>query len=177
MKRFIPLFLALVLLLTACGSSTPAPTETPKEEPQNATEPPVEEAEDDDEDGALFTVEDVISVFSIAIHTQFDEDHSKVYEENNVIVVSVWQDGLSSAALEAKKNKEALPAWNNMVDSCTNLEKQFNDILTQYKEYGFEGYNVLFAVMNDLNTQSMMLGITGDGNVVFDGVNRINKLS
>ena len=151
MKRIIPLLIAFVLLLSACGSSTPKETEPPK-----------------------LTLEEVKSEFDSALAQTFGEvGEYSISQQKNIIIMNVWSEGMTASALKAQEDDQYKAAWNEMVEKFVNAQASLQKKLD---DNGFSDVIAMLNIVNDTNHERMLL-VVAKHQVMYDSVNGIDKLS
>lgn len=151
MKRIIPLMIAFVLLLSACGSSAPKETEQPK-----------------------LTLDEVKTEFDSALAQTFGETGEySISQQQNIIIINVWSEGMTADALKAQKDDQYKEGWNEMVEKFltaqASLQKKLDD-------NGHSDIVAMLNIVNDINHDRMLL-VVAKHQVMYDAVNGIDKLS
>lgn len=151
MKKLIPLMIAFVLLLSACGSSAPRETEPPK-----------------------LTLDEVKAEFDSALAQTFGEvGEYSISQQQNIIIINVWSEGITADALKAKEDDRCKEAWDGMVEKFLNAQASLQRKLD---DNGHSDIVAMLNIVNDTNHDRMIL-VVAKHQVLYDAVNGIDKLS
>lgn len=95
-------------------------------------------------------------------------DNLKVYHEDGVIYVNIWEDGITAAALVAMEgDPDYLRSWDELVDSQIRLSESVYGLV---QSLGLTEISVAINVLNDTNTDNVLLTVF-NGVVFYDAVN------
>ena len=137
--------------------------------------PDIDEAADDLDDEVtgtgLVTLSYLLGVLEESLSESFG-DNLIVEEEDGVVYITVWEDGIATAATMAKANSTAKASWDDMVDSFLELDGSVQELLLLT---GRDDYDLMLSIANDLNTDNLLL-VVYNGQVVLDVVNDIDLL-
>ena len=137
--------------------------------------PDIDDAADDLDDDitgtGTITLEYLLDLLESSLADSFG-DNLIVKEEDGVVSVTVWEDGIATAATLAKSNSSAKDSWDEMVESFLELDGSVEELL---ELTGHDDYDVMLAIANDLNTDNLLL-VVYNGQVVYDTVNGINLM-
>lgn len=144
------------------SSETPAPAKTPA---------PTYAPSNDEQQ---LTIDDIILIFKDTLDSSVEGTSIKysIKEEDNLVNISMWSDGITQIALAALYNKEYKNDWDQMADTFIVMQKVFQGIMD---ENGHGDTLVALGVLNDVNKDNLLLYI-GLGMVLYDGVNNVDLL-
>lgn len=156
-------------------------TAEPKAEPQAEPEVEAEQIEEAIEEVAeeaepdQLSVDDIVTLYEITLSNNFTDDGQgyKIEQDDNIIMIYVWSDGITNEALRARYNDEYKAAWDNMVDSFKGSSESFQNVLD---ENGHSDVSSAINVLNDKNKDNVLLSVL-DGVVLYDAVNDIDLIS
>jgi hypothetical protein len=148
-------------------TATPVATETPAPTPEPTVEPtpePTEEAAVDSSSVAMST-EDVASLIESTMEDSFQ--HYTVDTQDDMILISVWEDQISLATVLAKSgNEEAKESWDTMVNNQIKMSNSCKDLA---KTCGRDDITIMINVLNDQDLSKTLL-TTVDGVVFYNCV-------
>ena len=151
MKRLLPFLVAVALLLSSCGSSAPKETEAPK-----------------------MTLDEVKAEFDSALAQTFGEvGEYSISQQQNIIIINVWSEGMTADALKAQEDDQYKDGWNEMVDKFLNAQASLQKKLD---DNGHSDIVAMLNIVNDINHDRMLL-VVAKHQVMYDAVNGIDKLS
>ena len=148
---------------TGIVEETPVATETP-----SCDERDTSNLEDDEN----LSIDLCVMSMKLVLNQNF-EDRYTIQQDENVITVNLWQDGVSlGAALAASGDESSIESWNTLVESMKSMTASMQKVLN---DNGHGDVAVLTQVVNDANTDNVLLSISL-GTVLYDAVNNINLL-
>ena len=74
-----------------------------------------------------------------------DGIHSTIERDDKYVIVNLWKDRLTEAAVYVKEGQRPKSQWNDVIDGMTILS---NAIYSNYKPYGI---NVMVNLLNNRN--------------------------
>lgn len=118
------------------------------------------------------SIYEIIEIASLSLAGNYGTNY-KVSEDDGVLNVSVWNDGVAAGAMMAAQgNKETLEAWDSMRDSIIELSESIRTLLD---ENGHRATSSTVSVLNEVSRDKSVL-IVQDGYVVYDYVYGIDML-
>ncbi len=94
-------------------------------------------------------------------------DNVSVLTQGDVIYATFWQNGYGDQALYALENGgEARQNWDNMINDIRVLN---STLKADMSEHGFAEYNLVFALLNDLDTRLTLVEFT-NGEISYDAL-------
>ena len=123
---------------------------------------------------AKLTIDNIITLYKTSLDASYLDKNIEysIKQEDNLVTISVWSNGLTQEAMMAMLNEEYKKDWNYMVDSLTGTQKIFQNIMN---ENGHTDTLVAIGVLNDINKDNLLLYISL-GMTLYDIVNNINLL-
>ncbi len=113
---------------------------------------------------AKLTIDNIITLYKTSLDASYLDKNIEysIKQEDNLVTISVWSNGLTQEAMMAMLNEEYKKDWNYMVDSLTGTQKIFQNIMN---ENGHTDTLVAIGVLNDINKDNLLLyislGMTG----------------
>ena len=166
-KRWWFWVIVAILVIGSCGKTS---TETPKDEPTAKSAPTVATEPSETTVAAATSSSEEIDNAVTMIESILKEhyDNYTISHEDNIITISIWQDGIAMGALLASQgNEQCKSAWDEMVENikglCTSV-CEFVDTL------GLDDVYVVVNILNDGNTENVLLTVM-EGSVIYDSVN------
>lgn len=167
-KRWWFWAIVVILVLGSCGQANTKPSKDAESTAKTAAAVTTEPAEitaaaatssSEEIDNAVTMIESILR----AHYTNYTISH-----EDNIITISIWQDGIAMGALLASQgNEQCKSAWDEMVENikglCTSV-CEFVDTL------GLDDVYVVVNILNDGNTENVLLTVM-EGAVIYDSVN------
>ena len=118
------------------------------------------------------SIYEIIEIVSLSLAGNYGTNY-KVSEDDGVLNVSVWNDGVAAGAMMAAQgNKETLEAWDDMRDGIVELSESIRTLLD---ENGHRATSSTVSVINEVSRDRSVL-IVQDGYVVYDYVYGIDML-
>lgn len=155
------LALALILSLGACSSGSTAPAKAPagSDVPDSAAAV------------ASMSIDDVMSKIEGQASQQFEK--CKVFLQDNIIVVQVWETGMANTASLALSSDSLADQWAEMAESMRQTSEQTKGAIDSS---GNEDYHIAYYLMNDENDENMLIS-TLDDLLTYDVVSGLDRLN
>lgn len=167
-KRWWFWVIVAILVLGSCGKTS---TKTSKNAEPTANSAPTVATEPSETTVAAATssseeIDNAATMIESILKEHYD--NYTISHEDNIITISIWQDGIAMGALLASQgNEQCKSAWDEMVenikDLCTSV-CEFVDTL------GLDDVYVVVNILNDGNTENVLLTVM-EGSVIYDSVN------
>lgn len=108
-----------------------------------------------------------ISYYTDLCRESIPFDNVSVLTQDNIVYVTFWQNGYGDQALYALENGgEARQNWNSMINDILTLNSSIKSDMT---EHGFAEYDLVFALLNDLDTRLTLVEFT-NGAITYDAL-------
>lgn len=116
--------------------------------------------------------EDAIAVLEPALEKYGDSYNILV--DDNIVMISVWYDGLMFEAEAAKNGDEDLrKQWDLIREAAISEQGAYQQIV---RDAGFDNVVIVYAIANDLNHDSILLSVSMN-TIVLDYVDGTNLLN
>lgn len=108
-----------------------------------------------------------IELTKLSLDENFKDQYT-IKRDKETVTVSVWQEGLTAAAVAAKsEGGDTLDKWNEMKGNIQYMAKSNYELM---ETCGIEDGHLLLNVLNDQNKDNVLLSYM-DGACLYDAVN------
>lgn len=157
--------IVVILLLGSCSTGLSDTTEESKPAAHTTEATPAPKEKPQSTTSANSNLDAAVGMIEVIVKENYK--NYEIHNDDNMIIVNVWDDGIAfGSTLAAGGNEENKAAWDTLVKSQTdacNAMREFVDTV------GLEDVTVMLNVLNDLDKDKTLLSIA-DGVVIYNAV-------
>lgn len=128
------------------------------------TEPPAKSTYSSNPDYHTMSKNGIISFLEMSQRSAFG-DNCKVYENDSVIIVEVWNDGLAEEVMLLKNlGVSTNDDWDEIKEIACSQSLEIQETVD---DLAGDGYLIMYCIGNDINPDNILLGAM-DGVIVMD---------